>query len=607
MSQQKYSQPASQPSLGRRGPMGRMGMPVQKAKDRKGTLKRLFNYFKSEWKYVLLLCVTVVIGVGMGVLAPRFQADAIDRIKNPELGPLKTVLIAMLVAYVIFGLSTLLQGFLSARLSQRVIFRLRGDLFRKIVNLPISYIDNHSHGDIMSRMTNDAENISSIVSSSLSSLLSGVLTLIGTIAMMLSYSPLLTLLSCSTVLLTVLFTTTITKYMRKYFVKRQKLLGRLNGTVEETVTNTRTVTAYNRQKAEVQGFSETADELTKTGIIAEIIGGSMGPVMNMLSNISFVVVAVFGARFALSGDISIGVISAFIIYAKQFSRPINEIAQLYGQIQTAIAGGERIFEVLDEKEEDKSGGEIAQPVRGVIEFKNVNFSYVPGKQVIKNFSLKVSSGKKIALVGSTGSGKTTIINLLMRFYPIDSGEILLDGKSIYDISTDELRDAIGIVLQDTVLFTDTVRNNLCYASRDISQKELDAAAVSSRCDDMIANLTNGYDTLLESSGANLSQGQRQLLTICRAFLSRPSILILDEATSSVDTRTEMDIQDAMTELMKQRTSLIIAHRLSTIQDADEIIVMDQGEIVESGSHEELLAKQGRYHDLYMTQFAGQAT
>ncbi|MBQ6646800.1 MAG: ABC transporter ATP-binding protein [Clostridia bacterium] len=607
MSQKKYTSSAPQPSLGRRGPMGNMGAPVQKAKDRKGTLKRLIRYFKAERKYVLMLGVAVVIGVAMGVIAPRFQANAIDRIRKPELGPLKTVLIWMLIAYVISGLSTLFQGFLSARLSQRVIRRLRGDLFRKIVNLPIAYIDNHSHGDIMSRMTNDAENISSIVSSSLSSLFSGVLTLIGTIAMMLSYSPLLTLLSCSTVLLTVLFTTTITKYMRKYFVKRQRLLGRLNGTVEETVTNTRTVTAYNRQGAEIRGFSETSDELTKTGIIAEIIGGSMGPVMNMLSNIAFVVVAVFGARFALSGEISVGVISAFIIYAKQFSRPINEIAQLYGQIQTAIAGGERIFEILDEPEEDKRGGDIVRPVRGVIEFRNVNFSYVPGKQVIKNFSLKVSSGKKIALVGSTGSGKTTIINLLMRFYPIDSGEILLDGKSIYDISTDELRNAIGIVLQDTVLFTDTVRNNLCYASHDITQAELDAAAVSSRCDDIIANLTDGYDTLLESSGANLSQGQRQLMTICRAFLSKPNILILDEATSSVDTRTEMDIQDAMTELMKQRTSLIIAHRLSTIQDADEIIVMDHGQIVESGSHAALLEKQGRYHELYMTQFAGQKT
>ena len=607
MSQGRYTSPSAPPSLGRRGPMARMGMPVQKAKDSKKTLRRLTGYLRREIRYVLFLCAAVVVGVAAGVMAPRFQAEAINRINDPALGKLVPVLVMMLAFYLVYGAVTLSQGYISARLSQRVVKRLRGDLFKKIVNLPISYIDSHSHGDIMSRMTNDAENISMIVSSSLSSLFSGVLTLLGTIAMMLSYSPLLTLLSCSTVLLTILFTALITKYMRKYFVKRQKLLGKLNGTVEETVTNARTVTAYNRQKAEVEGFSKTADELTKTGIIAEIIGGSMGPVMNMLSNISFVVVAVFGARFALSGDISVGVISAFIIYAKQFSRPINEIAQLYGQIQTAIAGGERIFEILDEKEEDKSGGKAPRPLHGTIEFKNVNFSYVPGRQVIKNFSLKISSGKKIALVGSTGSGKTTIINLLMRFYPIDSGEILLDGKSIYDISTDELRNEIGIVLQDTVLFSDTVRNNLCYASRDIDEKEMQKAAALSRCDDMIANLQDGYDTCLESSGANLSQGQRQLMTICRAFLSHPSILILDEATSSVDTRTEMDIQDAMAELMKQRTSLIIAHRLSTIQDADEIFVMDQGAIVESGSHEELLKKQGRYHKLYMTQFAGQET
>ncbi|MBQ3668143.1 MAG: ABC transporter ATP-binding protein [Clostridia bacterium] len=606
MSQSKYASSA-QPSLERRGPIGNMGAPVQKAKDSKKTLRRLIAYFRREAKFVIILAATVVIGVLAGVLAPRFQADAINRIQKPELGSLTSVLIMMLVAYLIYGVSTLIQGFVSARLSQRVVRRLRGDLFAKIVNLPISYIDSHSHGDIMSRMTNDAENISNIVSSSLSSLFSGVLTLAGTIAMMLSYSPLLTLLSCSTVILTVVVTTFMTKYMRKYFVRRQTLLGRLNGTVEEMVTNTKTVTAYNRQQREVEGFSRTADELTKTGIIAEIIGGSMGPVMNMLSNVAFVVVAVFGARFALSGDISIGVISAFIIYAKQFSRPINEIAQLYGQIQTALAGGERIFDILDEKDEDKSGGEIVRPIKGVIEFKHVNFSYVPGKQIIRDFSLKISGGKKIALVGSTGSGKTTIINLLMRFYPIDSGEILLDGKSIYDISTDELRDAIGIVLQDTVLFTDTVKNNLCYASGDTAPEALQAAAVSSRCDDVIANLPNGYDTVLESGGASLSQGQRQLLTIGRAFLSEPSILILDEATSSVDTRTESDIQDAMAELMKKRTSLIIAHRLSTIQDADEIIVMDQGAIVESGSHEELLKKQGRYYKLYMTQFAGQAT
>ena len=373
------------------------------------------------------------------------------------------------------------------------------------------------------------------------------------------------------------------------------------------MTNCRTVTAYNLQDKVITDFVKTADDLTRTGIIAETIGGSMGPVMNMFNNVSFVVVAVFGAWFALQGYISVGVISAFIIYAKQFSRPINELAQLYGQILTALAGAERIFAVLDEAPEDLEGEKITEDAEGVIEFKNVNFSYVPGKQIISDFSLKIESGKKIALVGSTGSGKTTIINLLMRFYDIDSGEILLDGKNIRDLALKDLRNQIGIVLQDTVLFSDTVRANLTYAQPDISEQALENAVKRTRCDRVIRALADGYDTVLSGSGAGLSQGQRQLLAIGRAFLSHPQILILDEATSSVDTRTEKYIQDGMAQLMQGRTCLIIAHRLSTIRDADQIIVMDHGRIAESGSHEALLEKRGKYYDLYMTQFAGLAT
>ena len=591
----------------RRKTSGQMGAPVEKPKNTRSALARLFGYFRQEMVLVIILALAVSFSVIAGVLAPRFQSQAIDHLVSRSFSEVSGVLTLMILLYALHGAATLLQGYLSARLSQRIIGRLRGDLFHKIVNLPVSYLDSRSHGDIMSRMTNDAENVSTVISQSLSSLFSGILTLIGTIIVMLSFNVPLTLLTCSSVILSIWLTKIISELMHKYYVMRQTLLGQLNGTVEEKITNTKTVTAYNLQDAVIKDFSTTSDELTKAGIIAEIIAGSMGPLHNMLNNVSFVIVAAFGAWFALRGFISIGVISAFVVYSKQFSRPINELAQLYGQIQTALAGAERIFAVLDEESENKDGDKN-DPVReGVIEFKNVNFSYVPGKQVISDFSLKVEAGKKIALVGSTGSGKTTIVNLLMRFYDVDSGSILIDGTDIRDVSTDALRDSIGIVLQDTVLFTDTVRANLKYADPSISDEKMIEAGALSNCDSVVNALSDGYDTVLTLSGASLSQGQRQLITIGRAFLSFPRILILDEATSSVDTRTEKHIQDAMFRLMENRTSLIIAHRLSTIRDADLIVVMDNGRITEMGTHEELLDLKGNYYRLYMTQFAGQAT
>ena len=596
---------AAQQGFGRRGP--NLGAPTEKPKDGRQTLRRLLGYFRPELKYVIYLALSVVLAVAAGVIAPRLQSSVIDDLVAREFDAIPPILGMMLCVYIVNGVATLLQGFLSARLGQRVIYRLRAELFGKVINLPIPYLDSHSHGDLMSRMTNDAENVSNVISSSLSSLFSGVLTLIGTLVMMFSYSVPLTFLTCVTVLLSVLVTRVMSALMRRYYLKRQVLLGQLNGIVEEKVSAGKTVTAYNLQEATIRDFAETSDALTKTGIIADVIGNAMGPLMNMINNFSFVIVAAFGAWFALRGMISVGVISAFIIYSKQFSRPINELAQLYGQIQTAVAGAERIFTILDAESEDKSGSRELPVHEGVIEFKNVNFSYVPGKQVIYDFNLRVEAGKKIALVGSTGSGKTTIVNLLMRFYELDSGCITVDGADIRDTSCDVLRDAVGIVLQDSVLFTDTVRNNLKYADRSISDKKMIEAAESSNCDKVVAALPDGYDTVLTAAGANLSQGQRQLLTIGRAFLSYPKILVLDEATSSVDTRTEKHIQNAMVELMKNRTSLIIAHRLSTIRDADEIVVMEQGHIIETGTHEELLQKKGDYYRLYMTQFAGQAT
>lgn len=586
---------------GMRSPRNRQ---VEKPEDGAKTLRRLTRYFADERKVVLFLPGVVFIVVIASVYAPRLQSDAIDSISRREFGKLPGILLLMLGVYIVQSIGTLLQSRESAILSQRVVKRMREELFDCVVNLPVGYIDGHSHGDIMSRMTNDVENISNTVSQSLSSLFSGVLTVIGTVAMMLYLCPKLALLSCTTVILTVMATKFLSTAMRSFYRRRQVLLGELNGTVEEMVGGYRTVVAYERQSAVVEKFNRTADELTRSGIFAEILGGSMGPVMNVINNVGFVIIAAFGGYFAVNGVISIGIISAFIVYAKQFGRPIDEIAQIYGQIQTAVAGAERVFAIMDQPREDKSGENGMENTRGVITFRNVNFSYVPGQQVLHDFNLEVRAGHKIALVGATGSGKTTVVNLLMRFYDVDSGEILIDGVNIRDIDCRTLRKNTAIVLQDTVLFADTVRNNLKYSRQQATDEEMEQAARMSNCHDMILRLKDGYDTVLAGEGYNLSQGQRQLVAIARAFLAQPGILILDEATSSVDTRTEKRIQDAMVKLMENRTSLIIAHRLSTIQDADYIVVMDRGRIVEAGNHEELLKKEGRYYELYMTQFAG---
>ena len=584
-----------------------MAQKVEHAENIGGTLKRLMQYFKHAKRLLTMLLISVVFVTLTGLAAPALQGEAIDAIKERAWDDLRLCVIVLLIVYGFNVVFTLSQSLMAARLSQRIVSKMRHDLFKKIDNLSIKYLDTHQSGDIMSRMTNDVENVSATISQSLGSLVSGVLTIVGTVAIMFAYCWQLTLITMVTVLLTVVVTRKMSTVMRRMYRQRSAVLGRLNGHSEEMITGYKSIVAYNKQEDVIEEFRATSDKLKKVSIKAEILGGSMGPIMNCISNISFVIVAAFGGYFAYTGLITIGTVSAFIIYAKQFSRPINEIAQLYGTIQTAVAGAERVFALLDEPDEDNRGTRKPESITGKISFRNVDFSYVPGKQVLYDFDLEVEPGQKIALVGSTGSGKTTVVNLLMRFYPVDKGEILVDGVNIQDMDRDYLRKNIAIVLQDTVLFSNTIENNIKYANLDATDEQMENAAKMSRIHRYIQRQPEKYQTFLKQAGASLSHGQRQLMAIARAVLADPRILILDEATSSVDTRTEKNIQDAMVALMKNRTSLIIAHRLSTIRDADKIVVMEQGRVVETGSHDQLLAKQGKYYELYMTQFAGNKT
>ena len=601
------------PGGGRGGPHG--AMVREKPKNLKATLSKLTKYIGRS-KYLLLgLLIFVIVIAILNLAGPALQAEAISAMTidhegaHVDFDKLYNVIIMMASVYILSSLFTYLQGVTAAKLSQYTVSTMRADLFRKISYLPIRYTDTHRHGDIMSRMTNDVENISNSISQSIASLFSAVITLIGSFIMMIYYSPLLTLVAMVTIPLTLFVSTQLSKFMRKYFVAQQTILGQLNGHIEEAVTGYKTVMAYSKEPDSIREFSRIAAEYRKVGIKANIWGGIMGPCMNMIGNLGYLLVASAGGYLALTGGLGIDAIQAVLQYSKQFTRPINEIANQYAQILTAIAGAERVFEIMETNPEPNDGKNpiTVDDIKGDIHFSNMYFSYNEGEPVLKGFDLDVKRGQKIALVGATGSGKTTVVNLLTRFYDIDSGEITIDGININDMPKQTLRHAIAIVLQDTVLFSDTIEANIRYGRLDASEEDVKRAAAMANADTFIERLPDGYKTILSESGSDLSQGQRQLLAIARAVLANPKILILDEATSSVDTRTEMHIQSAMVKLMENRTSLIIAHRLSTIRDADCIVVLDGGQIAEAGSHEELLAKKGAYYRLYQNLYAGFAT
>lgn len=607
------------------GPAARFARQKEKPKNTKQAIKRLFGYIASS-KFLFISLIVVVIFYTLANLYTNILIkdvvgalgvyDFEDKVftELPNEDKFFTSIITLLITYIIYSILQYFSSLLGAYIANKTVRKMRNDLFAKIVYLPISYFDKHQYGDIMSRMTNDVDSVSNAIASSITSLISGVLTILGCLGIMIWYSPLLTCVSLVVLVLTLIFTRFMSKHVGPLFKKQQAILGKLNTQTEEMVTGYKTVVTNNRQKMAIKEFNQFSNQFTTTAIKAQILGGAMGPIMNFIGNIGYFLVCICGALFIVNGigntltgnPLTIPIVIMFLTTTKQFTRPINEIANLYTSIVTALACAERIFNILDEDIENFTG-EVElnnENIVGRIDFENVYFSYVENVPVIKDLNLYIKPGHKIAFVGATGSGKTTIVNLLLRFYDIDSGVIKIDGVDISKVSKKQLRDSISIVLQDPVLFGDTIENNVRYGRDSAGDIEIDEALKFANCDSFVNKLPEGKKTMLTEGATNISQGQRQLLTIARAVLANPKILILDEATSSVDTRTEKRIQDAMIKLMENRTSIIIAHRLSTIQDADLIVVLDKGRVVEQGNHNELLTKNGIYRKLYDTQFKG---
>ena len=589
------------------GGPGRLRGPVVKPKNLKGTIKRLSSYFGKESKTLSIIFMLIVISSALTLLVPYLIGKAVDTM-NLQQGEvnftiLEEIILILLGVYLIDALFSFLQGWLMAGVSQRIVKTLRSHLFQKLQKLPVSFFDKRTHGELMSRLSNDIDNVSSTISQSTTQLMSGVITIIGSLIMMLILSPFLTVASLITVPFVFLLTRSITRKTSVWFKNQQELLGQLNGHIEETISGLLVVKAFNHEEKAIEEFEVVNKSLREVGLKAQIWSGFLMPIMNVINNLGFVVVAVVGGILAVKGMITVGVIASFLTYSRQFGRPLNDMANIFNMLQSGVAGAERVFEIIDEQDEpdDVQGAVPLENPKGHIVFENVSFGYQQDVPILKNVSFEACEGSSTALIGPTGAGKTTIVNLLTRFYDVTEGRILIDGRDIREYTRDSLRRSFGFVLQDTYLFSGTIKENIEYGKPDASDAEIEKAAQLSNADFFINRLPEQYDTQLTENGGNLSHGQRQLLAIARVILAKPAILILDEATSSIDTRTELQIQDALLSIMKDRTTFMIAHRLNTIRDADTIMVIDDGTVMEKGSHDALIRERGRYYNLFNQQ------
>lgn len=595
------------------GRHGVAGPPVDKAKDFKGTLKRLLRYLKVHRFRLLAVLLMAILSTVFAIFSPLLLGNATTVIFEGVMGTgvdypaVLRILLLLAVLYFFSAFFSYVQQLIMASVAQRTVYEMRKEINEKLSRLPLRYFDSRTHGEILSRITNDVDNISTTLQQSLTQLITSIITLVGVIIMMLTISPWLTLITALTLPLSFIAIKGIAKGSQKHFIGQQRNLGELNGHVEEMFTGHKIVKAFGHEEKSVARFHEINERLYQSGWKAQFMSGMIMPIMSFIGNIGYVFIAVAGGILVMKGMIRIGDIQAFIQYTRQFTHPITQTANIANIIQSTVASAERVFEILDEEEEipvGKGAIELRRP-HGDVVFDHVTFSYEKDVPLIEDLNIDVKQGQNIAIVGPTGAGKTTLVNLLMRFYEIQGGKITIDGVDIRRMNRGHLRSLFGMVLQDTWLFHGTIRENIAYGCEGATDEEVCKAAKAANADHFIRTLPDGYDTVLNEEASNISQGQKQLLTIARAFLSDPAILILDEATSSVDTRTEIQIQKAMAELMKGRTSFVIAHRLSTIREADTILVMNHGKVIEQGTHEELIARGGFYAELYNSQFAGQ--